>query len=219
MSNNNDKFELASNRQKTLTELITNLNIIKHQDSIQRVALMPENERLAFIDKIIQKVEEEEKRQRQLENTRIVENNFFNDPIKNNSFNRMNQNRGGGWYFDNPNTLSFGFSDFSRKWGNRKLEDDWRRSDKTTTSVEGAVADSSKETSFDPKNRESYLRELPLTIDDISESNNKIVSAYFNAGLVYKEKLSDLTQAVKTFKTKRTLSKKHEQTNRIVFVV
>ena len=53
MSNNNDKFELASNRQKTLTELITNLNIIQHQDSIQRIALMPENERLAFIDKII----------------------------------------------------------------------------------------------------------------------------------------------------------------------
>ena len=200
MSNNNDKFELASNRQKTLTELITNLNIIQHQDSIQRIALMPENERLAFIDKIIQKLEEKEKQQRQLENSRSLENNFFNDPIKNNSFNRMNQNRGGGWYFDNPNTLSFGFSDFSRKWGNRKLEDDWRRSDKTTTSVEGAVADSSKETSFDPKNRESYLRELPLTIDDISESNNKIVSAYFNAGLVYKENLSDLTQAVKTFK-------------------
>ena len=87
MSANNDKFELASNRQKTLTELITNLNIIKHQDSIQRVALMPENERLAFIDKIIQKVEENEKQQRQLENSRRLENNFFNDPIKNNSFN------------------------------------------------------------------------------------------------------------------------------------
>tara|TARA_B100001741_G_scaffold311327_1_gene312237 strand:+ start:18717 stop:21296 length:2580 start_codon:yes stop_codon:yes gene_type:complete len=200
MSANNDKFELASNRQKTLTELITNLNIIKHQDSIQRVALMPENERLAFIDKIIQKVEENEKQQRQLENSRRLENNFFNDPIKNNSFNRMNQNRGGGWYFDNPNTLSFGLSDFSRKWGNRKLEDDWRRSDKTTTSVEGAVADSSIEKNFDPKSRESYLRELPLTIEDISESNNKIVSAYFNAGLVYREKLFDLSQSIKTFK-------------------
>tara|TARA_Y100000766_G_scaffold284862_1_gene305069 strand:+ start:7825 stop:10404 length:2580 start_codon:yes stop_codon:yes gene_type:complete len=200
MSANNDKFELASNRQKTLTELITNLNIIKHQDSIQRVALMPENERLAFIDKIIQKVEENEKQQRQLENSRRLENNFFNDPIKNNSFNRMNQNRGGGWYFDNPNTLSFGLSDFSRKWGNRKLEDDWRRSDKTTTSVEGAVADSSIEKNFDPKSRESYLRELPLTIENISESNNKIVSAYFNAGLVYREKLFDLSQSIKTFK-------------------
>ena len=200
MSANNAKFELASNRQKTLTELITNLNIIQHQDSIQRVALMPENERLAFIDKIIQKVEEKEKQQRQLENSRRLENNFFNDPIKNNSFNRMNQNRGGGWYFDNPNTLSFGLSDFSRKWGNRKLEDDWRRSDKTTTSVEGAVADSSVEKNFDPKSRESYLRELPLTIEDISESNNKIVSAYFNAGLVYKEKLFDLSQSIITFK-------------------
>ena len=45
MSNNNDKFVLASARQKTLTELITNLDIIQHQDSIQRVALMPEKQR------------------------------------------------------------------------------------------------------------------------------------------------------------------------------
>ena len=82
MSINNDKFELASYRQKTLTELITNLNIIQHQDSIQRIALMPENERLDFIDKIIQKLEEKEKQQRQLENSRSLENNFFNDPIK-----------------------------------------------------------------------------------------------------------------------------------------
>ena len=69
---------------------------------------MPEKERLAFIDDIIKKVQEEENRLRQLENSKIQENNFFNDPIKNNSFNRMNQNRGGVWYFDNPNTLSFG---------------------------------------------------------------------------------------------------------------
>ena len=112
----------------------------------------------------------------------------------------MNQNRGGGWYFDNPNTLSFGYSEFSRKWGNRKLEDNWRRLDKTTTEVGEIVSDSSAEKSFDPKSRDSYLRGLPLTIDDIIISNNKIVSAYFNAGLIYKEKLFDPSQSIKTFK-------------------
>ena len=199
MNVSSDKFELASRRQKTLTELITNLDVIQHQDSIQRVALMPEKERLAFIDGIIKKVQEEENRLRQLENSKIQENNFFNDPIKNNSFNRMNQNRGGVWYFDNPNTLSFGYSEFSRKWGNRKLEDNWRRLDKTTTVVGEIVSDSLAEKSFDPKSRDSYLRDLPLTIDDIIISNNKIVSAYFNAGLIYKEKLFDPSKSIETF--------------------
>ena len=56
---------------------------------------MPEKERLAFIDNIIEKLKQEEQRLKELENSRRSENNFFNDPQKNNSFNRMNQNRGG----------------------------------------------------------------------------------------------------------------------------
>ena len=34
-----------------------------------------------------------------------------------------NNTSGGKWYFYNPATLSFGLSEFRKKWGNRKLED------------------------------------------------------------------------------------------------
>ena len=33
----------------------------------------------------------------------------------------------GGWYFYNPTAMSFGFSEFLTRWGNRKNEDNWRR--------------------------------------------------------------------------------------------
>ena len=204
MSTNNNRFVIASARQKTLTELITNLDIIQHQDSIQRVALMPEKERLAFVDNIIEKIKQEEQRLKELENLRRSENNFFNDPQKNNSFNRMNQNRGGSWYFDNPNTLSFGFSEFNRKWGKRKLEDDWRRSDKKSLTVEEALADTINEDEFDPKSRDSYLKELPTSVEAMKESNRKIIEAYFDAGVIYKEKLSDIPQSINTFETLNT---------------
>ena len=204
MSTDNNRFVPASARQKTLTELITNLDIIQHQDSIQRVALMPEKERLAFIDNIIEKIKQEEQRLKELENSRRSENNFFYDPQKNNSFNRMNQNRGGGWYFDNPNTLSFGFSEFNRKWGKRKLEDDWRRSDKKSLTVEEALADTINEDEFDPKSRDSYLKELPTSVEAMKESNQKIIEAYFDAGVIYKEKLSDIPQSISTFETLNT---------------
>ena len=84
---------------------------------------------MAFIDNIIEKLKQEEQRLKELENSRRSENNFLMTHKKTIAL-MMNQNRGGGWYFDNPNTLSFGFSEFNRKWGKRKLEDDWRRSDK-----------------------------------------------------------------------------------------
>jgi len=201
MNTNNERFLAASARQKTLTELITNLDIIEHQDSIQRVALMPEKERLAFIDKIIEEIKAEEQRLKALENERRMDNNFFNDPRQNNNFNRMNQNKGGGWYFDNPNTLSFGFSEFNRKWGKRKLEDNWRRSDKKSQTVEEALADTIQEEEFDPKSRDSYIKELPLTIEAKKASNQMIIEAYFDAGVIYKEKLEDAPQAVTTFET------------------
>ena len=201
MNTNNERFLAASARQKTLTELITNLDIIEHQDSIQRVALMPEKERLAFIDKIIEEIKAEEQRLKALENERRMDNNFFNDPRQNNSFNRMNQNKGSGWYFDNPNTLSFGFTEFNRKWGKRKLEDNWRRSDKKSQTVEEALADTIQEEEFDPKSRDSYIKELPLTIEAKKASNQMIIEAYFDAGVIYKEKLEDAPQAVTTFET------------------
>ena len=116
----------------------------------------------------------------------------------------MNQNRGGGWYFDNPNTLSFGFSEFNRKWGKRKLEDDWRRSDKKSLTVEEALADTINEDEFDPKSRDSYLKELPVTVEAMKESNQKIIEAYFDAGVIYKEKLSDIPQSIITFETLNT---------------
>ena len=204
MSTDNNRFVPASARQKTLTELITNLDVIQHQDSIQRVALMPEKERLAFIDNIIEKLKQEEQRLKELENSRRSENNFFNDPQKNNSFNRMSQNRGGGWYFDNPNTLSFGFSEFNRKWGKRKLEDDWRRLDKKSLTIEEAMADTTNEYEFDPKSRDSYLKELPMSVEAMKNSNQKIIEAYFDAGVIYKEKLNDIPQSISTFETLNT---------------
>ena len=204
MNKTNERFPAASARQKTLTDLITNLDIIQHQDSIQRIAMLPENERFAFIDNIIEQLRLEEQRQKQLESERRSENNFFNDPRENNSFNRNNQNRGGGWYFDNPNTLSFGFSEFNRKWGKRKLEDNWRRLDKKSLTVEEALADTIQEEEFDPKSRESYLKGLPLTVDDIKASNLKIIQAYIDAGVIYKEQLEDVPQAIKTFEALNT---------------
>lgn len=216
MNTNSERFMFASSRQKTLSELIFNLDVINHQDSIQRIALMPEKQRIAFIDNIIEKVKAEERRQKELENLRRSENNFFIDPQKNNSFNKMNQNKGLGWYFDNPNTLSFGFSEFNRKWGKRKLEDDWRRSNKKTLTFEGTLIDTLTE-EFDPKKRESYLKGLPTTIQAIKSSNQKIIQAYFDAGVIYKEKLNDLNKSIETFEKLNTRFPKNQNRSAILY--
>lgn len=194
-------YKTTLNRQLTLNNLIQNLDIISREDSLQKIALMPELERLRFIDNLIKKIQEEERAQKELLAQQKSESNFLNDQPNglNNRFNQSNQNIGGTWYFYNPRTLSFGFSEFSRKWGKRKLEDDWRRSNKQSFSFDEVSADTISEEPFDPKKKESYLKNLPLTVEQKIASNEKIIEAYFNAGTIYKNGLNDPNESINTF--------------------
>lgn len=198
---NTSSYKQTLQRQQTLTNLIENLDIIEVQDSLQMVAVMSEADRTMFIDEIIAKIKEEERLQLEMERNNRMENAFFNDGQNrmNNRFNRHNQNNGGTWYFYNPTTLSFGYSEFNRKWGKRKLEDNWRRATKTTLTVSELEADTIQEEVFDPKSRDSYLKNLPLTVEAMQASNQQIIEAYYNAGVIYKEGLKDIPQSVKMF--------------------
>ena len=86
----------------------------------------------ALIQNIIQKEidkerkEQEERQQRQSLSYQNSRNN--NDQFGNNT-------SAGKWYFYNPATLSFGMSEFRKKWGKRKLEDNWRRKDKKSLNL------------------------------------------------------------------------------------
>ena len=39
----------------------------------------------------------------------------------------------GDWYFYNVNLMKTGQSEFQKKWGRRKLEDNWRRMNKSAS--------------------------------------------------------------------------------------
>jgi tetratricopeptide (TPR) repeat protein len=214
MSEEHPQYKQAFAKRETLTDLITNLDVIDVQDSLQRIALMPVQERMAFIDQLIAKVLEEERLEREREARMRAESNFLNGD-NNNRLNRMNnQSRGGIWYFYNPTTLSFGFAEFNRKWGKRKLEDNWRRSNKTSLSVEEIGEDTIQEEVFDPKSKESYLKGLPLTMEAKQASNKQIIEAYYNAGVIYNEGLNDLPRSVEMFEA---LDKRFpKNTNRVM---
>ena len=45
-------------------------------------------------------------------------------------------NSDNSWYFYNTATRNAGRTEFQRRWGSRKLEDNWRRRNKATFSVD-----------------------------------------------------------------------------------
>ncbi|MCD6332688.1 MAG: tetratricopeptide repeat protein [Bacteroidales bacterium] len=116
-----------------------------------------------------------------------------------------------GWYFYNPATLSYGQSEFVKTWGRRKLEDNWRRSNKkiSTSSddlsaegesgqVETPVSDS-KASQFEPTTRDYYIADLPLTDSMMKKSHERIAAALFNVGKLFKDNFHKPMEAVPNF--------------------
>ena len=109
------------------------------------------------------------------------------------------------WYFYNNNTITAGKNEFKQRWGGRPLEDLWRLKNKTpiiedyfaedTTML---ASDSIKNLS-DPAKREYYLKNIPKTPEDFSNSNKRIEEAIYTAGKIYFTNLKEYDKALYYF--------------------
>ncbi|NQU86173.1 MAG: hypothetical protein HQ541_10475, partial [Mariniphaga sp.] len=201
IDDNYPNFEDISARYNSLTRLVDNIFMVEREDSLQKVALMDEPDRNSLIDKLIR---EERDRQEQAKLD-------ASSGTGNSSFYRANRYRlglgqsqaGSGWYFYNPQTVSFGKVQFQQRWGERKLEDDWRRGDKTnlaegefnefdelidSTMIEEIRVD-------DPLQREFYTQDLPLDDTLMALSHERIKDALYNAGKIFKSEFSDYNRS------------------------
>jgi tetratricopeptide (TPR) repeat protein len=206
LSEEHPEYLKASQRASTLTKLAKEILIINREDSLQRVARMPEVARKEFINNLIEKELKKEDLAREADaKARISTSNIGY------SMNRQNvPGLTGEWYFYNPSALSFGYTEFVKRWGRRTLEDNWRLSNKRmvtefskapvkdTTNL-SKLSDVKIDESTDPHKAETYLKDLPLTKEKIKISDSLICNALYNSGLLYREGLSDNKRAAELF--------------------
>ena len=206
MDSRYEDYEKLKSLLTDLTELVTNLRIIQTQDSLQRIAVLPEEERNRLIDDKITAIKEQENTRKEQERREQAERNFYrrNDMLsRGDAFSQGNS--GGDWYFYNPVTIALGKNDFKRKWGRRKLEDNWRRRNKASigladeTGEELAEMTGGEREVKDVKSREYYLQDLPLTPEMLQASEKQIEEAYYKAGEIYLYRLNDPEKALECF--------------------
>ena len=178
-----------------LTDLVRNLNTISLQDSLVKLALMPRAEVNKIIQRIIEKEIEKENAEREKEvqkRKNMSQGNMFGN--RNEQFG--NNTSGGKWYFYNPATLSFGLSEFTKKWGKRKLEDDWRRKNKKSTKL--MIEDSTsneREVAKNVKDPQYYLSQIPAKAEDFYLARQQIANACYEAAIIYKHDLKKLNKS------------------------
>jgi len=194
-------------KSQNLNSLVEHLNIIQAEDSLQKVAAMPENERDALITGIIDEITKAESEGRTSE---YADRSNIGQYYENERRFQDNISQEGKWYFYNQTALSFGRTEFRRRWGQRRLEDNWRRSNRVIVNIQqastgqgenGGQKSDSAEAIVDYKKPEFYIKNLPLNDSLLALSNEKIANAYFNAGRVFLEKISDKLKAIEAFET------------------
>lgn len=195
-------YEKLITLSNTLKELAGHLNIIIREDSLQYVASLPPPQRDAIISEIINEINTRE-REAQVQPGQGYNMGEFYE----------NQRRfsgdieaSGKWYFYNQSALTFGKSEFRNRWGERPLEDNWRRVNRSRTGVfvngnQREEADSALLNGAPTGNKSPtfYLRDLPLTDSLIEVSNERIALALFNAGRLFAERIKDNEKAAEQY--------------------
>ncbi|MCQ2254227.1 MAG: hypothetical protein MJZ29_01930, partial [Bacteroidaceae bacterium] len=157
-----DDYEQLSNRSKILDELVPFTDAIHLNDSLLALSVMPEKERNAAIDRVIEalkKKEKEEKDKLAEQNAAGNQQNGMN-PANNRNMNpnrqnpnQNNNNQGSTFYFYNQMAVNQGKQQFQRLWGRRENVDDWQRQNKTV--VAQTPADQIDESQLTDEQRDS----------------------------------------------------------------
>jgi len=192
------EYNVVETKAAGLLTLIKKLQIIEREDSLRRVARMPESEQNKIIEKLIQEVVLQEQAELQKQQNLNANNYSGNE-------NRMDPTGAGKWYFYNPTTVSFGMAEFKKKWGDRKLEDHWRRRNKNTVLAETNTSDENEQdakngnSKFTNKDKGYYKLNLPVSDSSFMESENKSATALYEAAMIYKDQIKSYTDAIKLF--------------------
>lgn len=200
----NERSDILT-KKNIIGEIVTNLDIIHLEDSIQNLAKLPENERLTILSSILKKIKKEsisEKSEKNINQPSIPKNNLLEQTS---GVLFPTESTKGEWYFNNPSLVTQGKTEFKLKWGERPNVDNWRRISSINTlnkknplsnelkveqDQEGIIQDSILVT------MEGLLASIPVTSEQIESSNQKKFIAFINLAKIYKDKLDDCRESI-----------------------
>ena len=203
LSPNYPGYQSVQKKRDNLQVLADKYGIIAREDTLQMLAQLDEKTRTARIDAMVQK----HILQLQAEAAAPLQN-------QTNGGNSPGSTGNSSFYFYNSNALSMGLTDFKRQWGNRKLEDNWRRSNKgivagstlgTSQSVDPdaptdqSIANGGKAPVSAGNYRQQLIKDLPLTPELLAQSNLRIYNAYFDIANFYRDILGDKKEAIAAY--------------------
>jgi tetratricopeptide (TPR) repeat protein len=213
-----EDYDKIKERAKVLNEFVKNLKIIQWQDSLLAMAQLDSITLRKRVDESVTA-----RKNTELKNTKKTRRGSNLISIQSNANNNLfgsddegtddanANNEASDWYFGNPSAMALGQSEFIRIWGNMVLEDNWRRSQRSTkSSVQEATDTQNQNLDATPENTAAKIdpvdqeynrltKELPKTEEQKKDALGKIEDAYFALGDIYYYKLLEKDNAVSSY--------------------
>jgi tetratricopeptide (TPR) repeat protein len=213
-----DDKERVESRKPVLADIVSHLENIRREDSLRKIALLPENERTAYLKSLVKKLRKEMGIREEdpsmdgggAGNT----SNLLKDNEPVNLF-ASNENKG-EWYFYNSGLRSQGFRQFQARWGKRPNLDNWRRmaavnnqlNATTVNALESPDMNITAGKATEPESKQpreisvqALSADLPLTEEARRLSDDTIQSSLFRLGMIFREKMDDCTESINYLET------------------
>lgn len=184
-------YENIKEKSESLTLLVGYINNVKLQDSLQAIAnIKDEKKRLDRIEEILyqEKLLKEKLEKEKLKAAGETTTKIGSDPGSKAKF----------WMY-NPQAKTFGYNEFKSTWGDVKLEDNWRRKNKNKSFAGNEEEGSGDAPTVSDKEIKAFSDKLPLSEELMGESNLSIINSLYLSGLIYRDKLNDNPEAIKSF--------------------
>lgn len=202
------ELKRIEDRKQILTQIVNYSNTIARQDSLQRVAAMPEDERTDYVNKVLKRLLKEQG----LSDAVLTSGNLL---PANNATDLFQSQSKGEWYFYNTTLKTQGAIQFKQVWGNRPNADNWRRfaavNQQATVKIQGNQVNVNNPNTNNPNstadNTPSFtnlLANLPLTDAQKQASNDSISNALFYLGSVLLNEAEDYLSAIDAYEKLRS---------------
>ncbi len=197
-------------RQEILNDFVKHLKTVQWQDSLLSLASLDSTALRLIVDSVVaaeKKLAEAKAGKKRRRGNRVVIQTQQSGIFGSSATNEVS----GTWYFGNPASVGAGQAEFQRIWGDIKLEDNWRRSQRMSGPspgnsgvAQGDATPSETETPADAAEPAdpaevaftSLDKQIPRTDEARDAALAKIEEAYFNLGDIYHFQLGEKANAV-----------------------
>lgn len=207
MPQDEEGYDKIKQRQEILDDFVVQVLTIRENDSLLVLSTLPRDSVLALATSVVEERarQQEEERKKEEKRQSRVRTAFDQENV---GLIQPGVTQGAKWYFYNPTTLGRGSSEFKRVWGSRPLEDNWRRSNKTTGPIASntstnvgslqKVDEEGEETNVDGEVA-GMVSKVPFEESQKEVLRNQIEEALYKLGFIYNFKLEEKDNAITTF--------------------